>query len=54
MAYLSAIKDASTNEILAYHVSDRITLDTAIKTIHKLMNNKKIQLHEDAFIRSDQ
>ena len=33
MAYLSTIKDASTNEILAYHVSDRITLDIATKTI---------------------
>ncbi|ETI70542.1 IS3 family transposase [Neobacillus vireti] len=44
MAYLSTIKDASTNELLAYHVSDRITLDIATKTIHKLMNNKKISL----------
>lgn len=50
MAYLSTIKDASTNEILAYHVSDRITLDIATQTIHKLVNNKKI----DAFIHSDQ
>ena len=54
MAYLSAIKDASTNEVLAYHVSERITLDIATKTIHKLMNNKKISLHSDAFIHSDQ
>ncbi|MFT9599443.1 IS3 family transposase [Mesobacillus sp.] len=54
MAYLSTVKDACTNEILAYHVSDRITLDIATKTIHKLMNNKKITLHEDAFIHSDQ
>ncbi|MDQ0216868.1 transposase InsO family protein [Oikeobacillus pervagus] len=54
MAYLSTAKDASTNEILAYHVSDRITLDIATQTIHKLMNNKKVKLHEDAFIHSDQ
>jgi putative transposase len=54
MAYLSTVKDASTNEILAYHVSDRITLDIATKTIHKLMNNKKVKLHKDAFIHSDQ
>jgi putative transposase len=54
MAYLSTIKDASTNEILAYHVSDRITLDIATTTIHKLMNNKKITLHKEAFIHSDQ
>lgn len=54
MAYLSTIKDASTNEILAYHVSDRITLDIATQTIHKLMNNKKVKLDKDAFIHSDQ
>ena len=45
MAYLSTIKDASTNELLAYHISDRITLDIATKTIDKLMKNKKISLH---------
>ncbi|MFH7819150.1 IS3 family transposase [Neobacillus thermocopriae] len=54
MAYLSTIKDASTNEILTYHVSDRITLDIATTTIHKWMNNKKITLHKEAFIHSDQ
>lgn len=54
MAYLSTVKDASTNEILAYHVSDRVTLDIATKTIQKLMNNKKVTLHPEAFIHSDQ
>lgn len=54
MAYLSTIKDASTNEILAYHVSDRITLDIATITIEKLIRNKRIPLHPDAFIHSDQ
>lgn len=54
MAYLSTVKDASTNEILAYHISDRITLDIATKTIHKLINNRKVTLHKDAFIHSDQ
>ena len=54
MAYLSTIKDASTNEILAYHVSNRITLDIAIITIEKLIRNKRIPLHPDAFIHSDQ
>ncbi|MCC2685034.1 MAG: family transposase, partial [Paenibacillaceae bacterium] len=28
-AFLSTIKDSSTNEILAHHVSDRITMDLA-------------------------
>lgn len=54
MAYLSTIKDASTNEILAYNLSDRITLDIAIKTIHKLMKNPNLKLSSDAFIHSDQ
>ncbi|WP_031263471.1 IS3 family transposase [Sporolactobacillus laevolacticus] len=54
MAYLSAVKDASTNEILAYHVSDRITLEVATQTIHKLINNKRVTLHREAFIHSDQ
>lgn len=54
MAYLSTIKDASTNQILAYDVSDRITLDIATRTIQKLMNNKNITLHKKAFIHSDQ
>jgi transposase InsO family protein len=54
MAYLSAIKDASTNEVLAYHVSDHITLDIATKTIQKLMKNKKNSVHSEAFIHSDQ
>lgn len=54
MAYLSTIKDGSTNEILAYNLSDRITLDIATHTIHKLMKNSNIKLSKDAFIHSDQ
>lgn len=54
MAYLSTIKDSSTNEILAYNLSDRITLDIAIDTIHKLMKKSKFKLSSNAFIHSDQ
>lgn len=53
-AYLSTIKDGSTNEILAYHVLDRITLDLATDTLVKLKRNKRVKLVEDAFIHSDQ
>ena len=53
-AYLSTIKDASTNEILAYNVSDSLRLDIATDTIHKLKKNRSIKLHKDAFIHSDQ
>ena len=54
MAYLSTIKDSSSNEILAYHVSNRITLDIATTTIDKLIKLHKNALHENAFIHSDQ
>lgn len=52
-AYFSAIKDAETNEILAYETSDRITLDIALNTLKKLKKNG-VKLAEDAFIHSDQ
>lgn len=54
MAYLSTIKDASTNEILAHNLSKNIKLDIATNTIHKLMANRQFKLHKDAFIHSDQ
>jgi len=53
-AYLSTIKDGSTNEILAYNVSDSLTLDIALDTIHKLKKNRKVKLANGAFIHSDQ
>ena len=54
MAYLSTIKDGSTNEILAYNLSNRSTLDIVTKTIHKLIKNSNIKLSKDVFIHSDQ
>jgi putative transposase len=53
-AYLSTIKDASTNEILAYNVSDSLKLDIALDTLHKLKKNRNVKLTKDAFIHSDQ
>lgn len=53
-AYLSTVKDSSTNEILAYNISDKLTLDIATDTIHKLINNRKLKLSKFAFIHSDQ
>ena len=54
LAYLSTVKDASTNEILVYHLSERITLDIATTTIDKLIKKHKALLHPEAFIHSDQ
>ncbi|QWH16994.1 IS3 family transposase [Bacillus mycoides] len=52
--YLSTILDGSTNEILLYHVSERLTLDIATTTLHKLKKNKRVRLTEGAYIHSDQ
>ncbi len=52
-AYLSAIKDSSTNEILACEVSSSLTLDIALNTIKKL-TKKHFKLDESAFVHSDQ
>jgi len=53
-AYLSTIKDSSTNEILAYNVSDSLSIEIVIDTISKLSLNKSVLLHSEAFIHSDQ
>jgi putative transposase len=53
-AFLSTIKDSSTNEILSYNVSSRMTLDLVTHTLVKLMRNNKVKFAEGAFIHSDQ
>lgn len=53
-AYLSTILDASTGEILTYHMSKRINLDIATDTIEKLLKQRKVKLVKDAIIHSDQ
>jgi len=53
-AYLSAIKDGSTGEILAYHVSERLTIDLATDTLKKIKKNKYFKKAKDALIHSDQ
>lgn len=53
-AYLSTVKDGSTNEILAYNVSDSLRISIVTDTILNLKKNRKIKLTKDAFIHSDQ
>ena len=53
-AYLSTIKDGSTNEILAYNVSKSLKLDIVLDTLKMLELNSDIKLHSEAFIHSDQ
>ena len=54
LAYLSTILGASTNEILSYQVSDSLKLPLVTETIEKLFRNKRITIHPEAFIHSDQ
>ena len=54
MAYLSTVKDSSTNEILAYNLSSSLAIELVTETIDKLVNIKSLKLHKDAFVHSDQ
>ncbi|MFD2327979.1 hypothetical protein ACFSR7_01865 [Cohnella sp. GCM10020058] len=50
MAFLSMILDASTGELLAYNLSNCLTLSLATKTIDNLKKQRRLKLHKDAFI----
>jgi putative transposase len=54
MAYLSTLLDASTGEILSHNLSGRLTLDIATDTIDALLKQRRLKLHKDAFVHSDQ
>ena len=54
IAYLSTIKDSSTNEILSHHLSKSLAIEIVTRTIDKLAQFKSFKLHKDAFIHSDQ
>jgi len=48
--YLSTIKDAETNEILAYYLSETLELNISLETVKKIHTNKTIILNEDVKI----
>ena len=54
IAYLSTIKDSSSNEILAHHISDNLHLHIALKTLDKLKLNSEFKFHHGAILHSDQ
>lgn len=54
MAYLSTIKDSSTNEILSYQLSKSLQIDIVTSTIDKLIELKSIKLDKEVFVHSDQ
>ncbi|MFV0363684.1 MAG: IS3 family transposase, partial [Suipraeoptans sp.] len=51
-AYLSTIKDSSTNEILSYKLPENLKINLATETIENLINNSDFRLTADAFIHS--
>ncbi|MDQ8739524.1 IS3 family transposase, partial [Paenibacillus sp. LHD-38] len=53
-AYLSTILDSSTGELLASNLSHSLQLPLATETIELLTKQRRIKLHKDAFIHSDQ
>jgi transposase InsO family protein len=54
MAYLSAIKDLATKEIVAWNLSMQINMDLVLETVEKLKKNTSISSLKDALIHSDQ
>jgi transposase InsO family protein len=54
VAYLSVIKDAFTNEILAHAVSQSLKTDFVLETVTKLMQNHQITGGQKVLIHSDQ
>ncbi len=52
-AYLSCVKDSTTNEIVAHHVSTSLGMDIVYQTLEKLKTADRI-LHPDALLHSDQ
>lgn len=53
-AYLSTVLDASTGELLAHNLSTSLALPLATETIEVLMKQRRLKLHKNAYIHSDQ
>jgi transposase InsO family protein len=53
-AYLSTILDASTGELLAHTLSTSLHLPLVTDTVHLLLKQRRMKLHPQAFIHSDQ
>ncbi|MEH7746855.1 IS3 family transposase [Neobacillus drentensis] len=53
-AYLSCVKDASTREIVAYHLSTNLKMDIVYDTLRKLSESLDGIVHPEAILHSDQ
>ena len=54
MAYLSAVKDVASREIVAYEVTTSLTLEIVFRTLKKLKETLDGNVHPEAMIHSDQ
>lgn len=54
MIYLSAVKDIASREIVAWSLSNNLSLDIALNTIENLKRNQGIPSLKDVLIHSDQ
>ncbi|MGG3694435.1 IS3 family transposase [Heyndrickxia ginsengihumi] len=52
-AYLSCVKDGSTREIVAYHLSTSLTMDVVYETLKKLKQAIGNHFHPEAILHSD-
>lgn len=53
-AYLSMIKDACTNQVLAYVISESLEVDFVLETVNMLIHNHGISLSSETILHSDQ
>ena len=53
MAYLSAVKDVASKEIVGWNLSTNISMDIVVNTVKKMQNNILVSI-EKALIHSDQ
>lgn len=54
MAYLSAVKDVASREIVAYEVTTTLTMEIVYRTLKKLKEALDGNVHQEAMIHSDQ
>ena len=56
MAYLSAIKDIASNEVVGWNVSQNINMEIVMNTIDNMKKNKSLQISsfEDIMTHPDQ
>jgi putative transposase len=52
--YLSCVKDGTTREILAYHLSTSLEMGIVFKTLENLMTSLDGNVHPEALLHSDQ